>query len=83
MNLHQYSYETQCQLILCCFVLHNFIRLHALEEDIYYEMQNEEHEVLDIVLDDQEEDEQGVNDWRDHIAQEMWMQYVAMRQLQG
>ena len=75
MSIHQYAFDTQCQLILCCFMVHNFIRLNAMEEDIYYQDVEDVHERND-------DDEDGPSStWRDHIAKDMWNQYVAMMQL--
>ncbi len=50
MSIHQYAFDTQCQLILFCFIMvHNFIRLNVIEEDIYYQKENKENDVEDVV----------------------------------
>jgi hypothetical protein len=46
-----------------------------MEEDIYYQDVEDVHERND-------DDEDGPSStWRDHIAKDMWNQYVAMMQL--
>ena len=75
-----YSYEFQCHIVQCCFLIHNFVRINQLYEDEFYNV-----EVLNnlIAEDDENEDddEGGVNMqalkiWRNDIAQAMWAQYL-------
>ena len=82
MNTRQYSFDLQCDLILCCFIIHNFIRMNALEEDIYYNLDAED------ISDNDDLNDVAVNDnndrlstkWRDDIASLMWDQYQAILQ---
>jgi hypothetical protein len=78
-KMSPYKFEFQCDIVQCCFLLHNFIRLNQLYEDEFYEIGiiNNPH-LPDY--EDEDEDEGGVimqalKNWRNDIADAMWVQY--------
>jgi hypothetical protein len=74
-----YDFGFQCDIVQCCFLLHNLIRLNRLYEDkIYQEL---EVEVNDIHIHDDAEDDDNLNmnalkSWRNGIADAMWAHYL-------
>jgi hypothetical protein len=82
VTMTSYPFDMQCKLVLCCFMLHNFIRRTQLYEDEFdkWDEWGEDADDNDSDNDsdsDDEEDEHIVNNWRDGIAQRMWNDYVA------
>jgi hypothetical protein len=74
-----YDFEFQCDIVQCCFQLHNFIRLNQLYEDEFY--QELEVKVKDIHVHDDAEDDDNLNmnalkAWRNGIADAMWAHYL-------
>lgn len=43
MGRHQYPFEMQVKLVQCMFMVHNFIRVHALYEDNIFAEFNEDY----------------------------------------
>jgi hypothetical protein len=82
MNTRQYSFDLQYDLILCCFIIHNFIRMNALEEDIYYNLDakdiSDNDDLNDVAVNDN--NDRLSTKWRDDIASLMWDQYQAILQ---
>lgn len=78
-RMSPYSFEFQCDLVQCCFLIHNFVRLNQLYEDEFYDNDvNEPNNVLDDDNDDEDEDGPEMNAlkvWRNDIADAMWAQY--------
>ena len=78
-KMSPYAFDFQCDLVQCCFLLHNFIRLNQLYEDEFYQIEaiNNPNVAND---EDEDEDEDGLNMqalqiWRNDIANAMWVQY--------
>lgn len=74
-----FAYPYQCELISCCFLIHNFIRRNQLYLD---EFDNDDGIVLDVNDHDPVEEEVGLagnalKQWRDGIAESMWLAYQA------
>jgi hypothetical protein len=74
-----YSFNVQCDLEQCCFLLHNFIRINQLYEDELYDNGgNEQNNIFDDENDAEEEDGPAMDAlkaWRNGIADAMWGQY--------
>ena len=75
-----YSFEDQIDLVCCCFILHNLIRIYQSIPDRCDEVDDDENGNDE----EEEEDEQNnkeadanVNTFRDTIAQVMWNDYLA------
>ena len=73
-----YDFDFQCDIVQCCFLRHNFIRLNQLYEDEFYREQ--EAEVNDMHLHDEPDDDDDLNmnalkAWRNGIADAMWAHY--------
>jgi len=87
-NMHSFPFRFQVDLVLCCFMLHNFIRLNQDYIDPYFDY-------YDLGDDDQNgygaddgEEPEVINDaalvgWRDGIAEEMWLAYQVELQRRG
>ena len=79
VKMSPYPFELQCDLIQCCFLLHNFVRINQLCEDEFYENDGDEpNNILEDENDDEEEDGPVMNAlkaWRNGIADAMWEQY--------
>lgn len=86
VTMSSYPLDTQCHLIMCCFMLHNFIRRNQLYEDCFDKWdESKEGDVEDDSGGEVEvpEFEAGVdaatarelNLWRDGIADAMWTSY--------
>lgn len=84
MGRHQYPFEIQVKLVQCMFMVHNFIRVHALYEDAIFRTFNEDY-VPDVDRDTprmsfRNPDARTVpprvlTAWRDGIASSMWDAY--------
>ena len=92
-HMQSFPYTFQVQLVMCCFLLHNFIRLEDLYEDDYYFRiyDNEQNHlgVQPVFIDIEAEiaaaaaelaapNAAELNAWRDGIANAMWIQYQEM-----
>lgn len=77
VRMPSYDITTQCKLVKCCMMIHNFIRLNALYEDAFYEWNQEidgENDA-DVIATMQPTAPRQVARWRDEIAQQLWAQY--------
>jgi DDE superfamily endonuclease len=74
-----FYYPYQCVLVSCCFLLHNFIRRNQLYEDDFFI--GVDADIAAAVLDGVAElDDVGgpaIRQWRDGIANSMWLAYQA------
>ena len=80
VKMSPYPFDFQCDLVQCCFLLHNFVRINQLYEDEFYENGGDEaNDILEDENDDEEEDGPVMNAlkaWRNGIADAMWEQYL-------
>lgn len=81
-RMSAYTFEFQCDLVQCSFLMHNFVRLNQLYEDEFYnvEIVNNPNVLEDNDDEVADEDEDGINYqelkiWRNNIADAMWVQY--------
>lgn len=78
-KMSPYAFEFQCDIVQCCFLFHNFIRLNELYEDAFYDDDgNAPDDVVDDENDDADEDGPEMNAlkaWRNGIADAMWAHY--------
>jgi len=78
-----YPYETQVDLVNCCFLLFNFVKKYQHEEDEFDEIEDSDGE-LEESSDEEDGEENDIErirsrdlrEWRDGIAQGMWQDYV-------
>jgi hypothetical protein len=72
--MHPYSFETQCHLVLCAVMLHNFIRANSIYEDPFdiYEAGQDDDNNVPAVQADGAMSARELNAWRDGIATSMW-----------
>jgi DDE superfamily endonuclease len=81
-KMSPYTFEFQCDLVQCCFLMHNFVHLNQLYEDEFYDVEViNDPNILDNEDEEAEEDEDNVNYqalkmWRNNIADAMWAQYL-------
>lgn len=79
VTMSPYDFDFQCEIVQCCFLLHNFVRINQLYEDEFYPDDAVPNNIVDDdeVEDDDEEDVEynAVRAWRDGIAQAMWADY--------
>jgi DDE superfamily endonuclease len=69
-----YAFEFQCDIVQCCFHLHNFIRLNQLYEDEFYDDEgNVPNDVVDDENDDEDENGPEMN------ALKAWRNYAVSR----
>jgi len=76
-----YAIQFQAQLIMCCLMIHNFIRANQLYEDEFYavydreqqQYRNEEHEEF---ADENDANYNALVNQRDQIAQDMYDAYL-------
>jgi len=76
MDCTGYNIRIQSRIVLCCFMVHNFIRVNQGYEDEYDVVEEEVDDWLDacsVDLDDT--DDNTASTWRDGIASRMWLQY--------
>lgn len=80
-SMHSFNFPFQVDIVMCCFMLHNFIRLNQAFDDEWNNWQ--EPVVEDAAHPEVHEHIQNnaeyalVTAWRDQIAQDMWDSYVA------
>lgn len=78
-----YPFPTQCDLVQCCCMLHNFIRRNQLDNDMFDHLDDDDYDVDNDdanVANDDDYVEDHANyataaAWRDDIAQRMWDAY--------
>ena len=79
VKMSPYSFDFQCDLVQCCFLLHNFVRINQLYEDEFYDNGgNEQNNIIDDENDVEEENGPAMDAlkaWRNDIADAMWAQY--------
>lgn len=81
-KMSPYKFEFQCDLVQCCFLMHNFVHLNQLYEDEFYDVEIINNpDLLDDEDEENDEDEDNVNYqalkmWRNNIADAMWEQYL-------
>lgn len=81
-SMTSYPMAVQVKLVKSCFMIHNFIRVNASDEDEFdYWQENEDPDNnLDgenAVLGEDAFDSTGMSNFRDEIAEAMWVQYQA------
>jgi len=80
--MHSYSFLTQIDLVMCCFMVHNFIRLNQGFDDEFDDwdppvMEDDVEEADEMAYSNQTPAQQSAaNVQRDVIAQEMWEDYI-------
>ena len=76
----EYDFPTQRDMVICCLLLHNFIRnTNLYDEGFQYANDGEEPEE-EVVVEENADGENAVVDgtiFRDNIANAMWNQHVA------
>ena len=76
-TMMEFKFQTQRDIVLCCLLLHNFIRkTNIYDEGFDYQETEDEEEEEEENLAADEAVVDGVL-FRDNIANEMWDQYVA------
>ena len=80
-KMSPYKFEDQCNLVQCCFLIHNFVHLNQLYEDEFYDVEIINNPEIVDNDDEEEEDEgnanyQALKLWRNNIADAMWEQYL-------
>jgi hypothetical protein len=90
INMHSYDFPFQCDLVLCAIMIHNFIRSNQLYDDEFddYNPNDEDHAADDMAdiegnLDAPDMNVDALNAWRDGIAQQMWDDYLLVREHRG
>lgn len=78
VKMSPYGFEFQCDIVQCCFLLHNFVHINQLYDDQFY---NEDGNLADVAIDDHDEypadnvQYNALKAWRDGIAEAMWTHY--------
>ena len=78
VKMSPYGFEFQCDIVQCCFLLHNFVHINQLYDDQFY---NEDGNLTDVAVDDHDEypadnvQYNALKAWRDGIAEAMWAHY--------
>ena len=75
-----YSFEDQIDLVCCCFILNNLIRIYQSIPDRCDEVDDDENGNDEEEEEDEQNNEEAdanVNTFRDTIAQVMWNDYLA------
>ena len=84
VTMPSYSFRFQCDLVMCAFMIHNFIRGTELYEDEFYEREdevdskenNDEEEYDQIAAEENNNaNMNAAKAWRNDIAQRMWNDY--------
>ena len=73
-DMPSYDITTQIDLIMCCFMLHNFIRRYEPLEDEFYvvdEVDNDDDDDVNNAL----ENDAAMSTFRDALAASMWADY--------
>jgi hypothetical protein len=87
-NMTSYRYEFQVELVICIMILHNFIKSNQLYADPFDEQADANIAGANEDIDENEilENEATNNDlkqWRDDIAEQMWVDYQSYILQQG
>lgn len=84
--MHSYPFPFQVQIVLCCFMIHNFIRINQVVDNEW----NEWDEPMNLNANDEVHEHLHnhaeyvyVNHMRDEIAQNMWDSYVEEMERRG
>lgn len=82
-RMSPYSFEFQCDIVQCCFLLHNFVHLNQSYEDQFYD---DDGNLEELVVDDDEQpleipelNYNALKNWRNNIADAMWAHYQHVR----
>jgi len=85
--MHSYAFETQCHLVLCAVMLHNFIRANSIYEDPFDidddEAGQDNDDNVPAVQADGAMSARELNAWRDGIATSMWNDYQVLLARRG
>ena len=74
--MNSYPFEIQRDMVICCFIFHNFIRRNRLHKDIFDEDCNiDEVDVAQQFNEEAGHNQINLNNWRDDIATTMWNDY--------
>ena len=78
MLSYRYPYATQCELVMCVYMTHNFIRLNQLYEDVFDDVEIDEEVEVDYNanVDNEVQGTAALHNRRDNIAQSMWNNYT-------
>jgi len=86
VNMKSYDFDFQCELVLCCFMLHNFIRTHeAFESDDDSDSDDDDDDDEEVEEEFAQYRQPGTSErqryneareWRDNMATEMWTSYT-------
>lgn len=79
--MHSYSFPMQIDLVMCCFMIHNFICLNQGYDDEFANwnaavMEEDDHAEEPVYSNQSSAQQNAANIQRDVIAQEMWEDYV-------
>jgi len=75
-SMHSYQLAFQIQLVMSCFMIHNFIRMNqGYEDDFDAWVESEHTSTSDLSTDAIESNNESAEELRDQIAQAMWVQY--------
>lgn len=84
----EYSLDVQSSLVFAITTLHNFIRNHQLQEDIYdrkeelaekekgSSLENVLEEDINTLANTSKEDGKQINEFHDKLAERMWQDYI-------
>ena len=71
-----YTFVTQCRFVLCCCMIHNFIRKTQRYDDEYDMIRVEGEEIVDNIIGLEQDEGVEMYNWRDNLAERMWSDYV-------
>ena len=79
VTMRSFEFTFQCDLVLCSFMLHNFVHMNQLYEDEFY---NELDDIDQPIAPNGDIEILGnanaLNQWRDGIANAMWDDYLLL-----
>ena len=79
-TMPRFSFNLQRKLVMCCFVLHNFIQAHGIPQDFTpWACDPQSEEVDDSPSEGTEEELDGGSAIREEIAHRMWQGYIPPR----
>jgi hypothetical protein len=81
-RIPSYDMKVQGDIILVCFILHNFIKVHQTKEDEFDQIARLYHEVPDQNI-ISEIDDSTARTYRDWIASNMWTDYETYLRRRG
>ena len=87
-HMHSFPIEFQVQIVLCCCMIHNFIRLNQDVDQEWNDwdppvVEHPAHPEVNGGHQHNAAEYQHVHQWRDHIAITMWDSYVLEMQRRG